>query len=202
MRAVLIHRRIGIVLLLPFLGWVFTGLVFFLKPGYARAYEVLAPRTYPLASRSTVTFEPDWREVRYLRTKLGDHVLVKTDSGWQQLDPATKQPRSFPNESELRTLLTDAFSVDPSRYGNVTAIHGPIVTTDTGVEVTVDWNSLTFQQRGRDTERIDLLYRIHYLQWTGIRELDRVLGFTGLALVLTLTTLGAWLAFKHLLLRG
>lgn len=56
---------------------------------------------------------------------------------------------------------------------------------------------MSLQQRGSDTRRIDLLYRIHYLQWTGIKILDKVLGFTGLALVLTLTALGAWLAFRR-----
>ena len=47
------------------------------------------------------------------------------------------------------------------------------------------------------TDRIDLLYRIHYLQWTGIKKLDNVLGMLGIALVIVLTTLGAWLAFKR-----
>ena len=39
--------------------------------------------------------------------------------------------------------------------------------------------------------------RIHYLQWTGIKKLDRIVGFTGIVLVIALTTLGAWLAFKR-----
>ena len=53
------------------------------------------------------------------------------------------------------------------------------------------------QQKGRDTDRIDLLYRIHYLQWTGFKNVDKVIGFTGLVLLLALTSLGAWLAFKR-----
>ncbi len=32
------HRLLGLVLLLPILGWAATGLVFFTKPGYAQAY--------------------------------------------------------------------------------------------------------------------------------------------------------------------
>jgi hypothetical protein len=55
---------------------------------------------------------------------------------------------------------------------------------------------MSLQQRGKDTDRIDLLYKIHYLQWTGVKSVDRVVGFVGLMFVLTLTTLGAWLAFK------
>jgi hypothetical protein len=32
------HRLLGLVLLAPLCGWALTGLVFFFKPGYARAY--------------------------------------------------------------------------------------------------------------------------------------------------------------------
>ena len=73
---------------------------------------------------------------------------------------------------------------------------GNTATTDTGVKVSIDWNSMSLQQRGRDTDRIDLLYKIHYLEWTGVKIVDRVLGLTGLILVMVLTTLGAWLAFR------
>ena len=66
--------------------------------------------------------------------------------------------------------------------------------TDTGVEVTLDWNRVSLQQRGRDTDRIDRLYKVHYLQWTGVKSIDRVLGFVGLSLVLGLTVLGVRLA--------
>jgi hypothetical protein len=52
-------------------------------------------------------------------------------------------------------------------------------------------------QRGRDTDRIDALYRIHYLQWTGSQAMDKVLGFLGLSLVVALTGLGARLAFRR-----
>ena len=71
------------------------------------------------------------------------------------------------------------------------------VTTDTGVVVTVDWNRMSLQQTGKDTKRIDTLYRLHYLQWTGIKSIDRILGVTGITLVLVLTGLGACLAFRR-----
>ena len=38
-------------------------------------------------------------------------------------------------------------------------------------------------QHGADTARIEWLYRIHYLQWTGNRTVDRVLAVLGLALI-------------------
>jgi len=37
--------------------------------------------------------------------------------------------------------------------------------------------------RTPDTDRIDWLYRIHYLQWTGNRSVDRWLAVAGLALI-------------------
>ena len=197
MRIRSLHRIIGIILLLPFFGWAITGLIFFIKPGYEGAYEVLAPKTYLINTQLPINPAPGWQEVRYVRTILGDHLLVRTRSGWVHLDPATNQPREPPRESDLRRLLEDAFTTNPARYGNITGVNDNTVKTSTGVEVTLDWNRMTLQQKGRDTDRIDLLYRIHYLQWTGVRSVDRVVGLIGIALVLTLTSLGAWLAFRR-----
>lgn len=192
-----LHRAIGIILLIPFFAWAITGLVFFIKPGYAGAYEILNPRTYPLTGALPVNPDPGWLEVRYLRTVLGDHLLVRNVSGWRHLNPADKQPRSLPSEAEVKKLLNEAFLANPSRYGNITRVSGDTVSTDTGVEVNIDWNRMSLQQKGKDTDRIDLLYRIHYLQWTGIKQVDKIVGFTGILLVMLLTTLGAWLAFKR-----
>lgn len=92
--------------------------------------------------------------------------------------------------------MTDAISVNPQRYGRIVQVAGLTALTDTNVEIKLDWTRLTLQQSGRDTRRIDLLYRIHYLQWTGIKSLDNVLGLLGLTLVLALTVLGARLAIR------
>jgi hypothetical protein len=192
-----LHRIIGLVLLIPFFGWALTGLVFFLKPGYEGAYEILRVKTYPLTALAPMAPDPAWREIRYFRTILGDHLLVRTDKGWENLDPTTKQPRAIPQEAQLKQLLSDAFSVNQSRYGSVLAVRGETATTNTGVELTLDWNSMSLQQRGLDTNRIDRLYKIHYLQWTGIKSLDRVLGFIGVFLIMTLSVLGAWIAFRR-----
>jgi hypothetical protein len=197
MRARSLHRTIGIILLIPFFAWAITGLVFFIKPGYHDAYEILTVKTYPLGVAREITPDPDWREVRVLKTVLGEHLLARTDAGWVQLDPTTRQPRGAPTESDVVLLLKDAFSTNPQRYGEIQVIAGETATTNTGVEVTLDWNRMSLQQRGRDTQRIDLLYRIHYLQWTGVKTVDRVVGLAGLVLVLALTSLGALLAFKR-----
>ena len=191
-----VHRIIGILLFIPLFCWALTGLVFFVKPGYAAAYEVLSPKTYQVITQHSIIADPGWLELRYLRTILGDHLLVRTSSGWVQLDSANKQPRNLPNEADFRALLKDAFSGNPQRYGEIATVSGNTATTTTGVEVSLDWNKMSLQQKGRDTDRIDLLYRIHYLQWTGVKSIDRVMGFVGIVFVLLLTSLGGWLAFR------
>ena len=197
MRTRTAHRVIGIILLLPFVGWAITGLVFFIKPGYTGAYEVLTPKFYPINNQVLISEDPNWLEVRYLRTILGEHLLVRTDSGWMNLNPGDKRPRAAATDDETRRLLQDAFSMNPKRYGQIVSVNGNTVTTDTGVAVTIDWNRMSLQQTGQDTKWIDSLYRIHYLQWTGVRSIDHVVGLTGIALVLVLTGLGASLAFRR-----
>jgi hypothetical protein len=192
-----VHRVVGVILLLPFFAWAITGFVFFLKPGYAGAYEVLNPKTYPLTGANAIRPSPDWLEYRAFRTVLGDHLVARTAKGWAQLNPADMQRRSEPTQSEIATLLKDAFTANPQRYGDIVSISGHTVTTNTGVEITVDWDRLSFQQRGKDTDRIDLLYKIHYLQWTGIKSVDKALGVFGLTLVIVLTMLGAVLAIRR-----
>ena len=199
-----LHRIVGVLLMLPMIGWALTGFVFFVKPGYGGAYEMLAVKTYPLEGAAPIGLGPatqaelrSWLEYRVLKTVLGDHLLVRTPAGWQQLDPTTLQPRPMPQVDAVRELVADAFSANPQRYGRISQVTDNVVITSTGVEVTLDWNGLGLQQRGRDTDRIDRLYKVHYLQWTGVKQIDRVLGLAGLSLVVVLTLLGASLAFRQ-----
>jgi hypothetical protein len=101
-----------------------------------------------------------------------------------------------PPADDVEELVTDAFSANSERYGRVASIQGNLITTDTGVRVELDWNRLALTQSGKDTDRLDALYRIHYLQWTGISGVDKVLGGLGILLVLTLSILGARLFFS------
>lgn len=192
-----LHRIIGIAMLLPFVGWAITGFIFFVKPGYADAYESLAVKTYPLEQPLTIAPRPEWRELRVVRTILGTHLLARTDSGWAHLDSATLRPAAPPDDAKMRTLMGDTLADNAARYGRVVSVQGTSVETDTGARVTLDWNRLQLQQRGRDTDRIDALYRVHYLQWTGVASVDRILGFVGLTLLLVLTAVGARLAFRR-----
>ena len=191
-----LHRLAGLVLLLPMIGWSATGAIFFLKPGYEEAYSALAVKTYPLATPLAVTTPADWLEVRYLRTVLGPHLVARTAEGWRQFDPVTLAARPAPGEADLRLLLTEAIAGNPVRYGAIMTIAGTSAMTSTGATVTFDWNRLSVSQRSRDTDRIDWFYKVHYLQWTGIAAVDRVLGLTGLTLIVVLSVLGARLLLR------
>ena len=118
------------------------------------------------------------------------------------IDPATGKPRELPDESAIRRLIEEAIAPERARYGEIAQVTrqagdspSASIETTTGVTIELDWNTLSLQQSGRDTRRIDTLYRIHYLQWTGVKTLDRVLGVIGLASLVALAFLGVRLAF-------
>src|SRR5262245_46365344 len=145
-----IHSTIGLILFLPFLGWAFTGLIFFIKPGYGGAYELLQPRTYPLDGSSVIKADPAWLEIRCVKTILGVNLMVRTSTGWLHLDPETMSAKQTPTDDEIKALVTDAISANPGRYGNVLRVANNIATTDTGARITLDWKRVSLQQRGLD----------------------------------------------------
>ena len=198
------HRILGLILLLPICGWALTGFVFFMKPGYGAAYGGLHVHEYPFEGLSVPQPRPDWLEIRIVRTFLGDHLLVRVESGPMQLDPTTSRPRELPDDAAIRQLIEDAIAPERARYGDIASVTrhtgdspSASIETTTGVKIDLDWTTLALQQSGRDTRRIDTLYRIHYLQWTGIRSVDRVLGVVGLALLIALAILGVRLALSR-----
>ena len=192
-----LHRLLGMVMLLPFIGWAVTGAIFFLKPGYTGAYDIPQIKTYPLTEQTQIKADPTWLEMRLLKTVLGEHLLVRTGEGWQHLDPVTQQLKMPPSEDEMLQLLNDALQTNPERYGSIASINGNTATTSTGVRVSLNWQRLTLTQTGKDTDRIDTLYKIHYLQWTGIPSIDKVLGAVGIAFILILSFLGLRLFFSR-----
>lgn len=185
-----LHRIIGLLMLLPMIGWVTTGMVFFIKPGYESAYEIPVIATYPLDQNLSVEAEPDWLEIRLLNTILGDHLLVTTAAGTQHLNPRTLEALPPPAKEELRLLFEDVISGNRARYGSVVSIENTTARTTTGVVLELDWGRLRLSQRGEDTELIDLLYKVHYLQWTPWSGVNQVLGFGGLFLLVVLAVLG------------
>lgn len=191
-----LHKIIGLILVLPMLGWTITGVIFFIKPGYQGAYEQLSIKTYPLNDEILVRPKSDWQEMKLVSSILGDHLLVKANNKTEHLDPNSFLPKPVPTEIEFKALLTDAFARNSGRYGEVIKLDGLSAQTNTGIEVKLDWNNLRLSQKGQDTHLINLLYKVHYLQWTSHKEIDQVLGVLGLILLILLTILGVRIYLK------
>ncbi len=180
------HRIVAVTVAIPILLWSFTGIIFLTKPGYGEAYETLLPKTHSMPRALSVEPKAHWNEVRLFRTILGDHLLVRQGQSWQHLDPATGKKKPYPSEEEIMLLVGDAISVNPARYGKISAFNSGSTTTDTGIEITLDWTRMGLSQQGRDTRLIDLLYKIHYLQWLGKKKPDKIFGILGLSLLIVL----------------
>lgn len=185
-----IHQLLGLFLLLPFLGWIGTGVVFLIKPGYEGAYEKVSVKTYPLERQFVFNPSDDWQQIRLLRSTLGYHLLVNKAGVWHHLDPMTLDPWSEPSKAIQVSLLQDAVSVNPARYGRVLDYEAGVFQTTTGVELSLDWDSLSIQQKGADTKVIGTLYKIHYLQWFNQPWADLVLGIVALLSLLVLVVYG------------
>tara|TARA_B110000305_G_scaffold213050_1_gene248644 strand:- start:259 stop:855 length:597 start_codon:yes stop_codon:yes gene_type:complete len=190
------HRLLGGILLLPFIAWSLTGVFFLVRPAYEQAYSVLSPKTYS-ADQINISAQPEWQEMRLLKTVLGLHLLVKQEGGWQQLDPDSLEVRATPVEADLVSFVEDAISQDTLRYGELLPGESDPFRTSTGVTIAVNWDSLSLYQQGSDTRWIDRIYRIHYLQWTGIAFLDTILGVAGLLLLLLMTATGSAMLLRR-----
>ena len=189
------HRIIGMIMIIPFLGWALTGLVFFIKPGYTEAFEILSIKTYGNQEPFLVPANSNWLEVRMLKSVLGNHLLVKTTDGWEHLNPITLHALALPPKQDIRRLVEDAISVNPQRYGNVVTVTKHHIETDKNVTIQLDWSQMLISQKGRDTALINTMYKIHYLQWTGIKIVDRVLGLLSLGLICILAIFGVLLLY-------
>ncbi|WP_127024851.1 PepSY domain-containing protein [Rheinheimera mangrovi] len=192
-----LHRFLGWCLILPFFIWALTGLVFFIKPGYQAAFSYLTVQSYPISKAIQITPKPEWQEIKLLQTVLGLHLMVKQSDGWQQLNPEDLTLRSEPAVDDIQLLIKDAIRFDPQRYGQELQKTEQGFVTDTGVTIQLDWASLSLSQQGKDTELINNLYKAHYLQWTGHKTLDQILGVAGLAVLMLTTVLGVLLLIRR-----
>ena len=190
------HKYLGIFMLLPFISWAITGTFFYFKPGYQEAYQGLTIKLYPLERSTTLPDQHSWLAVKQLRTILGDHLLVKNNEGWQQLNPESLEIITAPSSEAIKQLVNDAIKEKPDRYGEINTVNAFEVTTSTDVRITLNWTQMTLRQQGKDTDFINTVYDIHYLRWTGIKALDQVLGVIGLILVVVLAGLGTILMFR------
>jgi len=186
-----LHRFTGIVLLLPFLVWSLTGIFFLFRPPFFEAYEQIPIKQYPLLNSSLEVASDNWVEVRQIRSILGNHLLVRNTDGWMHLRADTKETWELPSESELTQLLQDAFQFNSDRYGMITEIKENKGITNTGIEIEIDWPTLSITQVGMDRIWIDRIYNLHYLRWSGIEWLDNIVGILGLCLLVYMTFSGA-----------
>ncbi|HSM13834.1 MAG TPA: hypothetical protein VLA66_07175 [Thermoanaerobaculia bacterium] len=190
-----VHRVLALALALPLFTWAATGLLFFLKPGWAAAYAQLELPARELPGPRTISPGVEALEARWLVTPLGEHLLVRTAAGWRHLDAATGAEWPEPDAAALRPLVEAAIASHPERDGSLLGRdERGRWRTSTGVRIDLDWRHLRFTQRGYDTDAIDLAYRIHYLQWTGYPPVDRWLGGLGLAGLAALAGFGLRLA--------
>lgn len=185
MKSKKVHRFLGLLLVLPLVGWIVTGFIFLIKPGYSGAYEMVSPNLYPIEDVFTIDPKEDWVETRLLKTVLGHHLLVNNGRQWLHLDPQSMTEKARPSDADVVRLLEDALKFNKERYGVIQSSRDSEFITTTGIELSLDWNALRISQYGRDTKLIDTLYKIHYLQWLGNRQANNVLGVIGL-LALTL----------------
>jgi hypothetical protein len=139
-----LHRLTGILLLLPFVAWASTAVFFLVRPAYEQAYEQLRVRQLPITDVIMMVPDHNWQEMRFFRTVLGDHLIVREEDDWQHLDGYTLDPMPQPEAPDLQRLLEDAFTANPQRYGRVLSIDNNIATTDTGVEIHINWDSLSY----------------------------------------------------------
>ncbi len=177
--------------------WSSTGLLFHLKPGWDRAYDQLSAerRASPLQLAVVApvgALRASHADAAIVRIELFDTALgalyrVTTTEGSELVDATTGRSRPPLDAADARTLASDAITRSAHRdgYGAISdvVLDARVATLRfaSGAVVEVGRRDARISQRGPDTDRIDWLYRIHYLQWTGNRSVDRVLSMLGLA---------------------
>lgn len=180
-------------LALPLVIWSITGLLFHLKPGWSRAYDMLSAErpldampAVPLDALASAAGGPAQR-LEVFGSALGPLYRVTTASGTMLVD-AQLHRRSPLSLDDARTLAADAVAHSSHRdaygaIGTATIAGDAVRVSFANAAVDVDRASGAISQRGHDTDRIDWLYRLHYLSWTGNRTLDKLLAVAGLALI-------------------
>ncbi len=192
-----VHRWLAIVLAALLIVWSLTGLLFHLKPGWGRAYDMLSverhdrPLALDMLQPPVSIHMPGGEPIQRLElfdSALGPLYRVRTAAGTALFDAKTGTQRVLlPEDAVL--LAKDAISRSSERgaYGEPVE---RITNSDTiklvmsgGPVLLVGRNDARISQRGADTDRIDWLYRMHYLQFTGNHTVDRILAIVGLLLI-------------------
>ena len=203
-----LHRLAGLLLALPVLLWMGTGLLFHVKHRYAEAYEPLAvPR--PPATWAQARLAPAQVVARGLLSDGEPLVLLQHPSGrpaWLGLHAGAA--RAVDAESGAPLPLADAAtargwaraavaaSAHAQRYGALEGVAPEEAQLPSallggralpayafhfsgGKRVTVGRVTGEVAQTGALNDFIDASYRVHYLQWTPWRAVN--LGLLALA---------------------
>jgi hypothetical protein len=208
-----LHRVLGLVLLIPFLLWTATGLMFLLKPGWTPAYEMLdafQPTALDLGAvlppaqmLRQAGIEGAPTRIELGQTALGPMYRVRLWEGGTALADARSGRLQSPVSEVQAKVIAESAAARASareRYGAVlrarTVSDAVEVEFAGGAVVTVGRSDLSVTQRGPDTDWIDRLYRIHYLQWTGHKGFDRALAISAIAATWVLSIVGALLFLR------
>jgi hypothetical protein len=216
-----IHRIAGAGLVLPLVLWIGTGLLFHVKPGWDEAYEPLAAPPPGTPPWERVVFSPAAVKARGLLDP-GPVALAPHPSGLvayfgcrdgrtAAVDGTSGDPIPPASEGVARAFALAAISASrhDASYGTIlstepavhrsslTGTEGPafLFLTSGGKRVLVDRVTGEVSQSGALNDRIDLLYRIHYLQWTPWRPVNVGLVLGASLLVLLLGASGVRLLF-------
>ena len=214
------HRVWGLLLLVPLVLWIGTGLLFHLKPGWDEAYETLAaPPPGPLPWERVV-FSPAALKARGL-LDAGPVVLAGHPSGLvvyfgrregrpAAVDGTSGEPVPPATEEVARAFAVGAVSASrhARSYGKIVSAEGashrsPLTGSDDpaflfrtsgGKRVVVDRVTGEVSQEGTLNGRIDVLYRVHYLQWTPWKAVNVALVLAAALVALLLAASGLRLA--------
>jgi len=201
-----VHRWLAIVLVIPLIVWSITGLLFHWKPGWSRAFDMLdaerpgqvhldklasAPpcqRSERFGLLAEALGDASFTHVELFATAIGPLARVATAKGDELYDAESGTKRSPLPVDAARALAVDAVgrsphAIDYGALGRVTSTDTTVTLEYDGATVGVGRNDARISQRGRDTDRIDWLYRMHYLQWTGNGTLDKLIALAGLLLI-------------------
>jgi hypothetical protein len=196
------HRVLGVVLVLPLLLWTVTGLVFLVKPGWSGAYEALSAfdeRPVDLGGLVPPARlgEPQATRIDLVSTAIGPVYRMTLPGGETRIVEASSGVALSPLTPQAgERIALDAASRASARerYGTVKAVREEAsaiaVDFEGGATVSVGRTDLALSQSGSDTALIDALYRMHYLQWTGVAALDRTLELAAIGGTWGLAALG------------
>lgn len=212
------HRLLGVLLALPLLAWMLTGLLFHVKYRYAEAYETLKVPDAGAPRWSAATVSPaqaleklEWdgkSPVALIAHPAGFAAYLFAAAGKAPavLDATTGNRIAAADESAVRAWVMRALeaSKNSERYGEIANVsEGTRISAHTGLAhpafvfnfsrakvVTVDRLTGEMSQTGTLNEWIDFTYRIHYLQWTPWQTANIALVLLAMPLVIGLAFSG------------